>query len=422
MKPAIGVPTGPAARGRRPARLSSRLVTLTCAILFALFVAAWAPLWWLARQSPLVNGGEVVGAIPFAVVGLVIARRQPRNPIGWLLFAIGGCLLLSVDSGFYAVISYRLGHHLPLAPAALFLYELWGPALLLFALVILLFPDGTLPSRSARGVVWAFAAGLVLFTGALVAAVAQAIAGHRLGLDAYDGLVVIDRASGWFAHAQAAFGAVGAPFVVWCVARQVLGWRRASGERRQQLKWLASGVTVAVVCLILGLLVPSDASAAVRTAANVIAFGILALPVCVGVAVLKYRLYEIDQIISRTLAYTIVTGLLIGVYAGLVLLTTQVFRFHTPVAVAASTLAAAALFSPLRRRVQKIVDRRFNRTRYDAERTVAVFAARLKDAVNLDSVCDDLAEVVQQALEPAHLSVWLSRRPDWETTQDPAED
>ena len=130
----------------------------------------------------------------------------------------------------------------------------------------------------------------------------------------------------------------------------------------------------------------------------------------IGVGILKYRLYEIDRIISRTLAYAILTGLLAGVYAGLVLLATQVFRFHGTVAVAAATLAAAALFSPLRRRVQRAVDRRFNRARYDAERTVAAFAARLKDAVDLDSVRDDLAGVVQQVLEPAHLSVWMSRR------------
>jgi hypothetical protein len=125
---------------------------------------------------------------------------------------------------------------------------------------------------------------------------------------------------------------------------------------------------------------------------------------------LKYRLYDIDRLISRTLAYAIVTGLLVGVYAGLVLLATQLLHVHTPVAVAASTLAAAALFNPLRLRVQKTVDRRFNRARYDADQTVAAFAARLKDAVDLDSVRDDLATVVQQALEPAHLSVWISRR------------
>src|SRR5216683_1743201 len=125
------------------------------------------------------------------------------------------------------------------------------------------------------------------------------------------------------------------------------------------------------------------------------------------VCILKYRLYEIDRIISRTLAYALVTGLLVGVYAGLVLLATHVRSVSSPVAVAASTLAAAALFNPLRRRVQRAVDRRFNRARYDADRMVAQFAARLKDAVDLDSVRDDLAGVVHAVLEPAHVSVWI---------------
>jgi hypothetical protein len=124
---------------------------------------------------------------------------------------------------------------------------------------------------------------------------------------------------------------------------------------------------------------------------------------------LKYRLYEIDRIISRTLAYAIVTGLLVGLYAGLVLLATRVLSVHAPVTVAVATLAAAALFSPLRRRVQQAVDRRFNRARYDADKTVAAFAARLKDAVELDAVCDDLARAVHQALEPAQISVWISQ-------------
>jgi hypothetical protein len=135
-----------------------------------------------------------------------------------------------------------------------------------------------------------------------------------------------------------------------------------------------------------------------------------ALPASIGVGILKYGLYEIDRIISRTLAYAIVTGLLVGVYAGLVLLATQVLAVTSPVAVAASTLAAAALFSPLRRRVQKAVDRRFNRARYDADRTAAAFAARLKDEVDLDAVKVDLAGLVHQALEPAHVSVWINER------------
>ena len=126
---------------------------------------------------------------------------------------------------------------------------------------------------------------------------------------------------------------------------------------------------------------------------------------------LRYRLFDIDRVISRTLAYAIVTGLLVGVYAGIVLLATEVHRVHhSTVAVAAATLAAAALFNPLRRRVQTMVDRRFNRARYDADRIVAGFAARLQDAVDLDAVQADLASSVQQALEPAHISVWISRR------------
>ena len=132
--------------------------------------------------------------------------------------------------------------------------------------------------------------------------------------------------------------------------------------------------------------------------------------VSIGVGILKYRLYEIDRIISRTLGYALVTGLLVGIYAGLVLLATQVLSLSSPVAVAASTLAAAALFSPLRRRVQRAADWRFNRARYDADRTVAAFAAQLKDAVDLDAVGDDLASAVHQALEPAHVSLWISQR------------
>jgi hypothetical protein len=126
------------------------------------------------------------------------------------------------------------------------------------------------------------------------------------------------------------------------------------------------------------------------------------------VAILRYRLYEINRIISRTLAYTIVTALLVGVYAGLVLLATRELSVSSPVAVAVATLAAAALFNPLRRRVQQRVDRRFNRARYNADQIVAAFARRLNDTVDLDSVRDDLARVVYQALEPAHLSVWIS--------------
>ena len=138
------------------------------------------------------------------------------------------------------------------------------------------------------------------------------------------------------------------------------------------------------------------------------AAGVIALPVCIGIGILRYRLFDIDRILSRTVAYAIITGLLLGVYVGLVLLATQVLGFASTWAVAASTLAAAALFTPLRRRVQRAVDRRFNRARYDADRMVDAFAARLQEAVDLDTVRADLATVVRAALEPAQVSVWIS--------------
>jgi hypothetical protein len=194
-------------------------------------------------------------------------------------------------------------------------------------------------------------------------------------------------------------------FWVSFVARQVLSWRRATGERRAQLKWLMAGSAASVIGLAAGF---AFQSGIVNTLFLIV--GIFSLPVCIILAILKYRLYDIDRLISRTLSYTLVTGLLAGVYAGLVLLATEVFRFHSTVAVAISTLAVAALFNPLRRRVQHMVDRRFNRARYDADQTVTAFAARLNDAVDMDSVREDLAQVVSRALEPAHLSVWVSHR------------
>ena len=140
---------------------------------------------------------------------------------------------------------------------------------------------------------------------------------------------------------------------------------------------------------------------------NFLSIGFVALPISIGVAILRYRLYEIDRLISRTLAYAIVTGLLIGVYAAVVTMAHAVVSFRSPLAVAVATLAAVALFNPLRHRVQRVVDRRFNRAHYDAEATIAAFAARMQDAADLDEVHRDLLAVAYQVLEPAHISVWV---------------
>jgi hypothetical protein len=379
-----------------------RVYRMVLGILAVLSGAAMIPLALLARPAgSLALGNLAIAAVigvPCAAVGWLTARRQPGNPLGWLFLVIAVCLFLSTDGGEYAAFSYLLGHHLPFGPVGLVLDDIWGPSLVLFALVILLFPDGRLPSARWR---WALRAYVVVFTAFLAAtavAMAGALAEHPIRVDSSGGLAAMDHPSGWFNAVQGLAGVIVIGLSLAFIARQALSWRRAAGERRQQLKWLASGATVSLVCVFLG------------STFGVGWFGVAALPIAMGVAILKYRLYEIDRIISRTLAYAIVTGLLVGVYAGLVLLATHVLSVHSTVAVAAATLAAAALFNPLRRRVQHMVDRRFNRARYDADRIVAAFASRLKDEVDLDSIRDDLAAAVQRALEPAHVSVSINER------------
>ncbi len=366
-------------------------------VFLALFTVALVWLSVLARQPG--NGiiALVIG-VPSAGVGVVVARRQPGNPLGWIFLALAACLILSSVGGDYAYLAYRLGHHLPLGRAALALYELWTPGLLLLGLVILLFPDGRLESRFWRWVLRAYLAIYACYLVADAVATAGALAEHPLRVDSSGGLAVMDDPSGRFAVASAAAIIAAGALFAGGVARQVLSWRRSSGDRRQQLKWLAVGGAVTIV------------GAALTQVDGIGWPGFAALPVAIGVGILKYRLYDIDRIISRTLAYAIVTGLLVGVYAGLVLLATRVLTFHSTVAVAVSTLAAAALFNPLRRRVQRMVDRRFNRARYDADQTIAAFAARLKDTVDPNSVRDDLTAVVDRALEPVHVLVWMNER------------
>jgi hypothetical protein len=379
-----------------------RVWRVVLGVVALLSFAAMIPLAVLASPAGSIALGNLLVATaigaPSAAVGWLVTRRQPGNALGWLFLAIGICLFLSTDGGEYAAVSYLLGHHLPAGPLGLILDDLWGPSLLLFGLVILLFPDGRLPSARWRWPRRAYVAGLAAYLAATAVAMAGALAAHPLRVDGSGGLTRVDHPSGWFGAVQGAFALAMSVLCLAFIARQALSWRRATGEHRQQLKWLASGATVSVVCVILASLW------------GVVWFGAAALPVSMGVAILRYRLYDIDRIISRTLAYAIVTGLLVGVYAGLVLLATGVLQLHSSVAVAAATLAAAALFSPLRRRVQLMVDRRFNRARYDADRMVAGFAAQLKDAVDLDLVRDDLAAVVDRALEPGHVSVWLNEQ------------
>jgi hypothetical protein len=399
---------GPATAGGR-FRLASPATATVLAALALVLLAVAMVLSGLVHELSVLGSGPIIPiVVVYAGVGVVVARRQPRNPIGWILIGFIVLFLLSNDVGSYAALYYRFGHHgLPLAAVAVLLEPLWAPALVLFPVVILLFPDGRLASRRWRWVLVAYALAGAVASVAVGSPAITAVADHDVRLDAYGDVISTGGSHAGGLAGVATVLTVAAILVIWLsfVGHQVLSWRRAAGERRQQLKWLASGGAVTLIVLAVSFGISSTGAAG-----EVLGIGLAGLPVGIGVGILKYRLYDIDRIISRAVSYAIVTGLLVGLYAGLVLLATQVMTVKSPVAVAAATLAAAALFNPLRRRVQHAVDRRFNRARYDADEAVAAFAGRLKDAVDLDSVQEDLTGVVRRTLEPAHLSVWVSRR------------
>jgi hypothetical protein len=387
---------------------SARTWRIALGVLAVLSYAAAIPLTVMSHQY----GDGVVAAVigvPCAPVGWLVARRQPENPIGWLFLATAILMALTTAGGDYGYLVYRLGHHFPLASAGLAIGAFWGQSLLLFGVAVALFPDGRMPNRFWRVLLRIYYTVFAILILATCVAIGTALAAHPVQVDSTAGLTAIDHPTGWFGAVQGVSGLITVALSLAFIARQGFSWRRADGDRRQQLKWLASGAAVSIGCLLLATAfsTPGDAKTPLAAIGSLGWFGVAALPLSIGVAILRYRLYEIDRIISRTLAYAIVTGLLIGVYTGLVLLATQVLKFSSPVAVAASTLVAAALFNPVRRRVQHAVDRRFNRARYDAEQMVTVFAARLQDTVDTDSVRADLTGVVHSALEPTHVSVWL---------------
>ena len=370
--------------------------------------AAAVPLTLLSHQDFDAGVAAAIG-VPCAVVGWLVTRRQPGNPIGWLFLVTGVFIFLSTSGGDYGYYVYRLGHHLPLGAAGSALAQFWGPSLVLLGADVLLFPDGKLASRWWRSALRIYTVAFAVLIVATCVAIGEALAAHPIRVDSTGGLAAVDNPVGWFGAVQGPLSLVAVGLTLAFITRQALSWRRSSGDRRQQLKWLASGAAVTIVCLALAgtLSTTGTHTTLLGKLSGLLWFGVAALPLSIGVGILKYRLYEIDRIISRTLAYAIVTGLLVGVYAGLVLLATQVLKIHGTVAVAAATLVAAALFNPVRRRVQHAVDRRFNRARYDAERMVTAFAARLQDTVDPDAVRADLTGVVHAALEPTHVSVWL---------------
>jgi hypothetical protein len=378
-------------------------------LLTAVMLTSAAVISSMANQPVLAGFGQGALFLTIGLIGLIVAWHQPRNPMGWVLFGVAFFYVVYWLARSYALLDYRVHDgRLPLGWVAVLLGQAWAPVMFLAGLSLLLFPDGRVPSARWKPMLWTYLALGASWLGGTFFVAARVIAGHHVSIDSSGTLTALDNPTGsnawWAATSAVFFVAVAVCWVTW-LAGQVLNYLRSSGERRLQLKWLLSGATIFILAEI-ALFADDNPVGWWKVAEGVATVGTFALPVSIGFGIMKFRLYDIDRIISRTLAYALVTGALVGVYAGLVLLATRVLTLTSPVAVAASTLVAAALFSPLRRRVQRAVDRKFNRARYDADQTVAAFAGRLQDAVDLDTVRADLTGVVNAALEPIHVSVW----------------
>ena len=406
-----------------------RLAWTSASFIAAMFVAAIV-LTLLAPLPPVSeeawSGGGALGeavfgvvVMTFPVVGLIVLRRQPDNRIGWLLLGIGmlwGLVLLGDNYATYGLVVDPGSLPAPDIVAALN-EGTWVPGIgLMGTFLILLYPDGHLPSPHWRPVAWVSAITIVLLGFAV---------DLSPGSMEESPVPTMENPIAWEA-AEPVVNAVTFVFfpmlplcIVACAVALVRRFRRSRGVERLQLKWLAAaGAVVAFIYLVaissvvlsdLGLLPPGRASWFIfLSTTSTLSFALL--PASIGIAVLRYGLYEIDVVINRALVYAGLTALLAGVYLGSVLLFQLVLEPITQesdLAVAGSTLAVAGLFGPARRRIQRIVDRRFYRQRYDAVQTLEDFAVRLRHQVELDAVGADLRNVVNGSVQPAHVSLWM---------------
>ena len=344
-----------------------------------------------------------VGLLGMMAVGALVAGRHPANPIGWLL--CGFCLaqILSPVSYLYAIIAFY-GTEQPLPGAAIAAWVtawIWIPAIAVLGLALLLFPDGRPPSPRWRWAVWIAAGAIGASVRLRVALWPQRGPGLLAIGDNFPGLA---RVTG-----DVALPLTFASFVIGA-ASLIVRFLGSRGEERLQLKWLVFATAIAASGLIGLALADAFLEGDPLWVDLLGALGVMGIPVAMGIAIFRYQLYAIDRIISRTVSYALLTGTMVAVYVGGILLLGPVLRplaGSNDLAVAGSTLAAAALFTPARRRIQSAVDRRFNRRRYDAALTVDAFTTRLRDAGELETLHVDLASTITEALQPAHLSLWL---------------
>jgi hypothetical protein len=354
----------------------------------------------------------LLGIASAITVGAVLASRRPRHPVGWLLLGLGLSVSASGVADGYA--PYGLLARPGALPAARYV-ALYGPALLAISItcigfVLLLTPTGSLPSPRWRW--WA----RVATAAPVVVLLAVTLLPQPLGPEYQSvtnplGLGALDA---WLQAATGAALALTVLGVLVAAASLVGRFRHARGPERQQLGWvaLAAGVVSLAAALVLAAMLtetPALFGWGLGLCATI-------LPPAIGAAILRYRLYDLDRIISRTLAYTLLMVLLGGGYAGLVLGLGQLLGRNSSLAVAVATLAVAGVFQPARRRIQQAADRRFNRRRYDAARTIAAFSTRLRQQVDLDTMTTELLDVVEQTMQPTQASLWL--RPSVSVGQD----
>jgi hypothetical protein len=384
------------------------------AVLFY-FVSSSIPLEGRDRPPLAFLPVVLLAILSFATVGALVASRRPKNPIGWILCVMGlatGAAFFAQGYADYALIA-RPGS-LPGGEIAVWSLS-WSGNILTVAptFLLLLFPDGRLPSRSWRPVAWVAA-------GATVVSVVGAAFKPGVPDDDYSMVTNPLGIGGTFGDLlnlmNVAGGALLAVALFLSIISIVVRLRRSRGEERQQIKWIVYAGAIMVAAFLAGSVVPGDSEPVVDLLWVVGFVALVGIPVAAGIAILKYRLYDIDILINRTLVYGALTATLALVYLGGVATTQATFRALTGqeeqphLAIVVSTLAIAALFNPLRRRIQGFIDRRFYRRKYDARKTLAAFSAKLRDETDLEALNRELVGVVRETMQPAHVSLWL--RPD----------
>jgi hypothetical protein len=405
------VTRGTKSQGRRVVGISIRTASWLAwsawaSTSFAMILAFVLASLNVPTSSSLVTAVLSVVIIAFSTVGALVASRRHENPIGWLF--CGGALVwslgeLALEYGVYSLVTAPGS-----LPAGVWVawFGAWARGIGGFFMVLfllLLFPTGRLPSRRWRVVAWAAMGYVALFT--LVSWLSPVSQDFRLssvrnplGFD----LQVVNLIAGVvYVSLPLLLLASGAAVIV--------RFRRSRGDERQQIKWFAYAVAVMVVLFTLGFLL--GLTQVVLVAPLVFAVPLTGLPVAAGIAILKFRLYDIDIIINRTIVYGSLTVMLVTLYFGTIVVLQRLFVALTgeksTLAVVASTLIIAALFNTLRRRIQSFIDRRFYRSKYDARKTLEAFSSRLRDETNLEALRGDLVGVVNETMQPAHVSLWL---------------